>query len=243
VCTALLALGCSDPQGGTDVGNGATVSIDLRGYEEIPQSSTESFALGDGGRIDELWVAVDRLSLRPGTNCGTPDGKIYVASTLVADLIGSGVLGGAPSFVIEPGPFCRLQIGFHRLEVEDSPPGAPADLVGLSIIMKGSRADATPFTVASQMTEVLTLDGTGGSFELPSGESSLFLAYELGAWMLALDLGALPAGPIMVNDSENTDRLRAFEMAVRASASLFPDQDRDGNLSASERAPDKKLAD
>lgn len=242
VCSALLALGCSDPQGGTDVGNGAAVSIDLRGYEQTPESSAKSFTLGDGARIDELWMAVDRLRLRPGTNCGTPDGKIDVPNTLVADLIGSGVLGGAPSFAVEPGPFCRLQIGFHRLAIEDSPPGAPADLVGLSILMKGSRADGTPFTVSSRMTEMLTLNGTGGAFELPSGESPLFVAYELGAWMAALDLGTLGSGPIVVNDAENTDRLRELEKAVRASASLFPDQDRDGNLSASERAPDKKLA-
>src|SRR4030095_6144152 len=98
-----LASACTVPQGGTDVGNGVTgtVELDLRAYEQLPNQHTQSLPLQDGTRIDELWLGVDPIRLRPGTNCSDGDTEVDVKGPLIADLLGEGVLGGRASFPIK----------------------------------------------------------------------------------------------------------------------------------------------
>lgn len=234
---------CSGAKGGTDVGNGATVELDLSGYEAPPQGAAQALTLSSGTRVDAVWMAVDRIRLRPGTDCSTADTDLDVEGPLVADLVGGGLLGGPVAFQVEAGPFCRLRVGFHDIDPASVPAGAPAAMGGLSILVQGARGDGTPFTVASEVNDEFELLARNGSFSLPAGASPLFLAYDLGPWMAALDLDSLAGSPIVVDKSQNADRLAAFEDAVKASARLFRDQNRDGTLSALESGSGQELAD
>lgn len=237
---ALLALRCG-PKAGTDVGNGASVSLDLRAYQAPPSAKPQSLTLADGVRIDELWMVVDQIRLRPGSSCSGNDSDVDVEGPLVADLLEGGVLGGPAAFPVQAGPFCELRVGFHKLE--GAPPvGAPADLQGRSLLIRGARADGVPFLVQSELGDRFELKAKGGAFSLPEGRSPLFLAYELDAWMSALDLASIPGASVVVSKDENKDRLDAFELAVKQSARLFRDQDDDGALSPAESTPDEVLA-
>jgi hypothetical protein len=232
-----LAPGCT----GTDVGNGVTVSLDLRAYQQLASTKPLGVTMDDGARVDELWMVVDRIRLRPGESCAADDTGVDVEGPLVADLLGGGVLGGAVSFTVPAGPFCEFRMRFHKLEGA-APAGAPADLAELSILMKGVTASGVPFTVQSDLGDDLRLDATNGTFSIVDGETPLFLAYELRAWMAALDLGSLPGPSIVVSDDQNEDRLDAFEAAVKQSARLFRDRDEDGDLSPDEHEPGRELA-
>lgn len=237
---ALLALRCG-PKAGTDVGNGASVSLDLRAYQAPPSAKPQSLTLADGVRIDELWMVVDQIRLRPGSSCSGNDSDVDVEGPLVADLLEGGVLGGPAAFPVQAGPFCELRVGFHKLE--GAPPvGAPADLQGRSLLIRGARADGVPFLVQSELGDRFELKAKGGAFSLPEGRSPLFLAYELDAWMSALDLASIPGASVVVSKDENKDRLDAFELAVKQSARLFRDQNDDGALSPAESTPDEVLA-
>src|SRR5436190_1765637 len=70
-CAALLSCGPNGPKSGTDVGNGATarVSINIKGYERVATSGTQSITTSAGVDIARIWMVVERMRLRPGSTC------------------------------------------------------------------------------------------------------------------------------------------------------------------------------
>jgi hypothetical protein len=239
--SAWLVAGCG-PQGGTDVGNGRTVKLELRGYEQPPLTGAQSITTQDGVFIEAVWVAIDRIRFVPAANCEEAETEIDIDGPFVADLVGQGVIGGGPMFAVGSDTFCELKVGFHTLDTAVS--GAPAELADRSIFVRGQRADGESFTVQSRLNERLELeskDATG--FALPAGANPLLLAYEVGSWVQALDLDSLGVGPIVIDEDNNSDRLEPFEDAVKDSMRLFRDGDGDGDLDPLEIDEDNELAD
>src|SRR5690606_14105097 len=72
------ALGGCGPTGGTDVGNGRSISFRLQGYEAAPPAGAKSLELSTGVTLDEAWVAVDRIRLEPLSTCDTDSGEVDV---------------------------------------------------------------------------------------------------------------------------------------------------------------------
>jgi hypothetical protein len=244
LATAIALLGGCGPQGGTDVGNGRTVKLQLQAYEDPAFTSAQSITTASGVRIDAAWIAVDRLRFVPATDCEEATTEIDVEGPFVADLVGIGVLGGGPRFDVVSDTFCELRVGFHKLEPGTEPMGSPPALSDHSIVVEGVRTDGADFTVISDLNERIELESADeAGFTLPPGESPLFLAYEIASWVDALGLDALGAGPIIVDESTNADRLEPFEDAVKESARLFRDADEDGALEADEVAAGSELAD
>jgi hypothetical protein len=240
VAVALSGAGCSNPSTGIDVGNGAAVAINLRGYEAPPAPKPQGLTLSSGVRVDACWMGVERLRLRPGSDCSGGDAETDVVGPLVAEIVEVGILGGAARYTVPAGPFCRFVLRFHVIRDKELPAGAPSVLADRSIVVQGARADGTPFTVASGRNDALSLDAKGGSFELEAGEHGLFVAFELGAAVAALDLGGATGDTI--DDKSEPERLAAFEAALTDAARLFRDADADGKLSASESSPGAELA-
>lgn len=244
VAVSLVVLGGCGPQGGTDVGNGRTVTLQLQAYEEAAFAGSQSITTSGGTRIDAAWVAVDRLRFVPATDCEEAETEIDVEGPLVADLIGVGVLGGAPQFPVAADTFCEVRVGFHELEAGTEPASAPPELVGRSIRLEGAREDGTPFTVSSKLSERLELEASDdGGFSLPMGGNPLFIAFEIGRWVDALDLATLGPDPIVVDEDDNPDRLAAFDDAVKDSIRLLRDGDEDGEIDAEEAGQGAELAD
>lgn len=236
-----LALGAACT--GTDVGNGrSVVELQSFGYEATAVT-TRSLVLGSGTRIDQALVAIERVRLSPGTDCEEgPTSEIDAEGPFVSDLVGVGFLATPPRFEVDTGSYCAFELGLHKLDAVGTT-GAPAELVGLSVLVRGVRADGVSFEIRSERGEEFKLRATGGAFSLAEGEQPLILAYELSSWIDALDLDSLSGDPIVVSPDENSERLDAFEQAVEASARLFEDRDRDGRLGDDESTDDDALAD
>jgi hypothetical protein len=229
------------PQSGTDVGNGATVTINLHGYTAPAPKGADALNLADGTTVDAIWMVVDRIRLRPGMDCSGGDNQIDVEGPLVANLLGDGVLGGAPSFPATSGPVCRFRTDFSKLDGKDAPSGSPGELVDHSILVQGKTQDGTPFQVLSRLDVTYERDARNGYFDLGSGKNSLFLAFEIEPWIAALDLASLSGSPIEIDDDTNKDRLQSFEAAVQATGAIFRDSNDDGSLSAWETDPEVQL--
>lgn len=234
-----LAAACT----GTDVGNGrSVVELQSFGYE-ANAVTTRSLVLGSGTRIDQALVAIERVRLSPGTDCKEgPKSEIDAEGPFVSDLVGVGFLATPPRFEVDAGSYCALELGFHKLDAVGTT-GAPAELVGLSMLVRGVRADGVAFEIRSERSEEFELGAKGGAFALGEGVQPLILAYELSSWIDAAGLDTVAGDPIVISADENADRLDAFEEAVKESARLFRDRDRDGQLGDDESTDDDALAD
>ncbi|HVY46800.1 MAG TPA: hypothetical protein VHB21_13025 [Minicystis sp.] len=235
---ALAAPGCPGPKSGTDVGNGATVSVKLRAFEP-PAARAQALALADGARIDALYMVVENLVLSP---CDGGD-DLGVDGPVVADLLTGRVVAGTSSFDVASGAYCGFKLTFAKLDPEHVPAGTPPGLADRSILVQGRRADGVPFVVASPLGVEVELAPTRSSFTISRGEDPLFLAFDVTPWMAALDLAGSTADPILVDDQHDTQRLEAFDAAVTLSAHLFRDENADGELSPGEAQPGNELAD
>jgi len=234
-----LAAACT----GTDVGNGrSVVELQSFGYE-AKAVTTRSLVLGSGTRIDQALVAIERVRLSPGTDCEEgPTSEIDAEGPFVSDLVGVGFLATPPRFEVDTGSYCALELAFHKLDAVGTT-GAPAELVGLSMLVRGVRADGVAFEIRSERGEEFELGASGGAFALGEGVQPLILAYELSSWIEAVDLDSLSGDPVVVSPEENSERLDAFEQAVEDSARLFEDRDRDGELGDDESSDEDALAD
>ena len=213
-------------------------------YGDDGQLAGQSLTLTDGTRIDRLLLAIDEARLRPGLDCEEEDLEIDINQPLVADLVAGGFFEGPRVFPVMPGAFCEARIRFHAVDVANAAASTPAEMDGFSLLMDGTRADGTPFLVRTDVSEHADLEPIGGavSFDLPGMDNPLFIAFDVESWFSVLDLDGLTGATIEVSETQNADRLDPFEDAVKDSAKLFRDENGDGQLSASELAPGKELA-
>lgn len=233
------------PRTGTDVGNGATVSVNLRGYDKTKTSAPLSITLADGAIIEEFWVVASRLGVRPSVDNGCKNSATdeeKVEGPLVANLAADGFLGDAPVFDTAPGGYCRF-----RLDIGDTksvlPGGAPDSLKGASIYVRGIRADGVPFEITSRLKTDVRLDASKGQpFSLPEGESGLFVAFPLDEILIESGIALAAGSPVVVDDKSEPQVLKDFEQSFRRAAGLFRDENADGELDLDEAVEDKKLA-
>lgn len=232
---SLIAIASCGPKGGTDVGNGASVKINVRGYEQPQMGGTQAVTLENGVVLDSVWVAVERIRLRAGSDCsGADDPPVDFDGPAIADLLGPGVVTGAPEFEVAGGSYCRLHVSLHRVDAAELPVGAPAELGGASVLVLGRRADGVPFTIRTKQPFELRLDANDGAFEL-NGEEALILGFELRLLVDSVDLDSFPGPEISIDDDTAPNVVAQFDRAVRTSAKLFDDENADGGLSPSER--------
>lgn len=230
------------PTTGTDVGNGIIISLNMTGYEAPPAAGTKGLQLSTGVVVDDLWVATSRFRFRQGADCSVDETKVDVPGPLVADLAGQGFIGGARDINRSSGPYCRLRLEFEALKAKDLPSGAPVELTDASVLMRGKRADGTPFVVRSKINGEYRLDAKGQPFDLPEGQNSLVIGFEIGALTSSLGLDSLSGNPILVDDNNNKTALQQFEIALKSSSGLFRDGNDDGALEPNERADGQEIA-
>jgi len=233
--------------GGTDVGNGRSIKLELQGYEDPAFNQAQSLTLESGVLIESLFVNVDRLSFEPAVNGSCDDrpelDDVDLPGPVVANLVGEGVLGGAPVLPEQDASLCEFEFRYQPLDLGVAPAGAPAEMEGLSIRMTGERADGTTFVVESRLGEELELEAREGSpFTVGEGTNALLLSFEIGSWVEALTLDGL-TGPAIIDEEQNQDRLERFEEAVKRSARLLRDDDDDGEVDIDERSEGAELAD
>ncbi len=240
VTAALLSCG---PKGGTDVGNGATVSFNVRGFQAPPAGGAQSVVLASGVEVDALWIAVERFRIRPGEECNaSADGEREVLGPLVVDLLSTVRAEALPELAVPSGPYCRVRLDLHEVALEELPPGAPAELAEHAVMVTGRRSDGVPFTARTNLSTEFRLDAKDEPVLIAAGENALIIGYELDGLVASLDLDSHAGPTIMIDDASAPQTVAAFDKALRAAARLFRDEDEDGALSPSESAPGKELA-
>jgi len=243
---ALLGAASCGPRGGTDVGNGATVSFSLAEFmpgsvsSALSKPANTTLTLPSGDAVEEVWVAVEKISLQA---CEHPDddGKSTFDGPIIVNLLADDPPMG-DAVTIAPGRYCKLGLALHEIQADELPPGAPSDLAEVSLLMRGHRADGVAFVVRSREPISLKLNATkAGGFTL-FGDNPLIIAFDLGAMEASLDLGSVDASPVLVDADHEAKRLKALEKVTKKTAALFRDTNGDGVLSADEVGDEGALA-
>jgi hypothetical protein len=237
-----LAIFACGPRGGTDVGNGATVTFDLSGYEKAPGAGQQALTLSSGVQIDDVWVAVERFQLVGGTACedGSTTETTY-DGPIIANLLDQDP-GMSTPIAITPGDYCRLRLELHEVDADELPVGAPPELAGAAVLIRGKRSDGTPFIVRSRQNVEFRLDAKGDAPIVLQGDSPLIVGIELGSVIDGLNLPALAGNPVVVDENNNVERLNQLNKALRQAATLFRDGNDDGKLTPDESSDGKELA-
>ena len=234
-----ILAGCG-PRGGTDVGNGIekkplNVALEVARFDASLPTTLKSLNLESGVSIEQLYLAIGQVRLAPSSSCDNDD-NIDLDGPFVVDLTGTGILGETPSFDAIAGTFCKLRVGYLRLDPASAPNNTPPEILNRSIFVHGTRTDGTPFTIISRRNDIFELHSKSqNGFSLPRGKNLLFLAYDIGTWIEAVDLDEFETDTIIIDEQTNDDSLEDFEEAVAASARLFHDADENGVLDASEQ--------
>lgn len=219
--------------GGTETGNPAVpVSIALG----IRSSDPSVVALRGGSSssvIDEAWVAFDDPLFLGKGKCGMVDDIAMRGPTLIAaDLAAPD---GRIDLEVEPGTSCGMWVPINgRTAKADLPKGAPPELAMASIVLRGARADGTPFILEHDEQDELEVVATKGTFDVSELGPTLFLAFDVANLMMDVDLDSVDPdadGLIRINGTDtNMDLHEAFDKQLECSLELYQDEDGNGEL-------------
>jgi hypothetical protein len=215
--TSLCAvLSCN---GGTDIGN-PVADLELALHGEAA-----------GVSIQEAWVAVDAVTLHAPADCAAAP-VLSVPGPLAIDLVSGDPPAPLRQLALEGGTYCRLALVWGQ-----GAAGDPADLVGASVAIRGTRADGTPFVLRSARAGEIGYGGATANFSIPDGTTTLFIGFDAVSLFATVDLDAATVGGdgvIHVEAGANDTQLAAFDAALHGSSHLFDDADHDGVLDPTE---------
>ncbi len=230
----------------TDVGNPQTnepvVSTEaVVRIEAFEESLPNALTLQDGVVLTHAWLATSRVHLRscdaedpPEVN-NAPDGTVNnatngdttgadgddldVESLNVTDLLSGTSFPNALAVGGTGRSFCGFEVEVRPLEDGEVPAGAPPELAGYSMLVRGLRKDGNPFVVRATLDATMELDGQ----ILLSADSpnELVLGFAVNGWVTQGDLAALIGDPIVIDEASNSELYDAFEDTVVASPRLF----------------------
>jgi len=223
---------------GTSVGNppGAEVKLAVVGTEtgEAPPESAKAPAIDVGGGvvIEEAWISLAEIGLHAAGTCGLGGDSPDVPGVIAAELVTGSIYPEAPLWERPAGEsYCAFRTRVSPLGAAvDNTPG---ELAGHAALVRGTRADGTPFEAQIDLTDVILIMGSKGpSFRLEEGPVSLILAFDLSAWFTPglLDAAEVTDGLIAINATANKEIEKALRLRIPTSSRLFSDANADGRL-------------
>lgn len=240
VALAVGAAGCL----GTDVGNpqdgakdgGPTaeeVDVEVRFEGLAEEPSPGQLALEDGLQIEEVWLTVDRVGLRPRGECNRK-AAMSEAGLVAVELLGEE---GVPAVVSNraSGAYCGFDIELAPLPERERGAGTPEALAGRSVLIRGEVDDGPQFELRDTNEFNLALGRPEGTFTVDADSRSYLLTFVLEHWVEAGDLRNLEGESVTIDRDRHADLLVDFREAFRESAYLFRDANADGRLQADER--------
>jgi hypothetical protein len=203
---------------GTDVGNPVVVDLAFTAYPRAAGAVA----------VDAATVAVERIRLRPATDC-EGGAEIELAGPFSLDLLDPEPLAGLS---LGSQAWCRMEMTWHRDEETDT-------AIRLAGAVAGDR-----FEIRSRRNDELRIEAVDGDgFTIDA--ATLFVAFDLVSWLDGVDLPGADRqsdGSIAVSEDSNRDLLDRFEANVESASGLFADGDGDGALDDDERDDDDLLA-
>ena len=232
--------------GGTDVGN-PVVDVDFPLYNDSFEDEGGNGtlrAVGETTTLTEAWMAVERIRLRDAVNCNG-NAEIELVGPFAIDLLDAGPVPQLTGIEMPAIGYCRFELRWAVLDTTP-PAGAPLELEGASIVIKGARGDGTPFVLRSDRGDELRLDAVGGEFTIDDATVTLFVGFDGKRLFSTVDLdGAVVDGDgtIRIEPGSNDAQLSVFNDNVDTATELFDDDDADGQLDPEERDSTDILAD
>lgn len=234
---ALLGASCV----ATDVGNPqdepevATVELSIVALEdEVPNA----LVLDDGLTLTHAWVVTKRLRFEA---CEAAEGEERAEElnerqeweeVVATDLLSGTSLPRVPRLQQPAGGFCSFEAEVHSVTLAELPAGAPRELAGHSMFVRGLRKDGSPFEVFADFTEQASLEG---DLQVPVGSSQWMLGFAVNSWLSQSDVAALEGvPPLRIDDDENSDVLDRFVENARRSIRLGRDVDGDRTFDGDE---------
>lgn len=202
-------------------------------------SDPDTVALGSGVApvvVQEAWVSIGDVRFVRASECDAPgETEIDIPGPIVAEL------AGEPSvieFELGGADYCRVRVPLSRTRAP-LPTGAPAEMLDHSLLVRGERADGTPFLLLSRIEREADVRSRGEPFDLGEARRAVVLAFDVARWLTGVDLDGAEVGAdgvIRIDERTNDAQLDAFEANVDAALRLFRDTDEDGALDAEERS-------
>lgn len=174
--------------------------------------------------VDHVWVSWELLRLY---DC-KGDSHWRISEELTADFANRATL----TFVLPAEDMCGFSATFKHAE-HPLPEGAPQALNRRSLVIEGHTVDGRLFTLASELTPTIQLNGTLALSQLPNS----ILSFDVGAALAQIDLASAEddSGIISLTNSSNGALLAAFERDFLDRISLLEDVDHDARVSPADR--------
>lgn len=225
----LCALSVAACNSGTETGNPSlTGALSYTGYSSKPSD----FGVRDGGslaNIESAWLDLDAVSVSPDGECGIEGGEAFVVPALG---VGDHAAGGHnfTPFAAKAGTFCSVNLPFARVPSRGNGGSLPDELPGNSLLITGSLADGTPFSIASSATPVVELRAEGAGFALSADQADAVIVFDFAAWLDGVDFESADRsdGAIVISADSNASLLSTFEQNLAAGVTLYRDRDGDG---------------
>lgn len=230
-CWVLCALSSPACNSGTETGNPSlTGALSYTGYSSKPAD----FSVRDAGsvaNIENAWLDLDSVSVSPDGACGIDGGEAFVVPALGVGDHAAGAHNFTP-YAAKAGAFCSVDLPFARVPSGASSGSVPDDLPGNSLLITGTLADGTPFSIASSSTPVVTLRAEGAGFVLSADQADALIAFDFAAWLDGVDFDAAERsdGQIVISADSNSSLLATFEQNLAAGVALYRDRDGDGAI-------------
>ena len=220
--------GCS---GGTETGNPPfQAELSYTAYSSAP-SLIAVRERGSQAVVDNAWLDLDTVALIRAGSCALAEPAERPVPALG---IGDHASGQQHStrFTLAAGEYCALELPFVLARHDELQSDAPLDLEQHSIMLAGTLADGTPFSLLSAVTPRVRLVADAGSFEITEKDAQTLIAFDVAQWLAALnwDKAVRVDGTIRISANDNPTLLAQFEANLASGIALYRDADGDGQL-------------
>ena len=223
VAAILLAGGCA----GTETGNPTLPAVELRVTAFTSDFGAVAVAKpGANVTVNRAFASLSAIELYP---CGAGLPPQRFASVDVE------LTQKPPRELDAPGTderYCSARVAWAPSGETTVP-----ELDGLSVLVEGSRADGTPFRIAS--TEPITVELVTSPPNTPFSATGLLLGFDFATWLAGVDLdrATVENAQITLDATHNTDALGVFESQGALAPALYDDADGNGMLAGDNQPP------
>lgn len=225
----LATTGCAGSGGsGTETGNPLVKgNVSYAGFSSAPRDYAVRAPAGIA-TLDKAWLDLGEAAVSRSGDCGLAAGPDL---TLPALGIGDHAAGAHnfTAFETMAADYCSFELPF---QVASKQGAAPRGIEGHSLLLEGTLADGTPFSIASSADSRLELVSPGRAFRLDPSAPNVLVAFDFAAWLASLDFDAAERSDsgVVIDESHNTELLQQFEQGLASGVSLYRDRDGDGAL-------------
>ncbi len=222
---SLVALVCALACAPTETGNPpftASLAFDAHSTDD-----NVGFDPSNAVEVQEVWIDVGPSQFVLNEECDAPETDWFANELGVEDHVTDNAV--LADFMLESADYCRVSVPLRA--VSTLPPGAPAQLMGNSLYVRGS-ANGVPFTLVGAGPYDIALSGS--PLSLSEDERGVLVAFDVGVWLGGLDFSSAEqtGGEILIDASSNATLLGEFETVLASGVALYRDADVDGFLDA-----------